>query len=98
MGWGLNWLQLSCLPDIGQHTGCLWPVSFGYFFSLKEEKFGEECVAGAGEEDDSGSEDENFCWEQQMENRVEIFLLIIFNMPGLYSSEDWHFYHNVVVK
>ena len=58
-----------------------------------------ECREGlAGEEDDSGSEDEHFCWEQQMENRVEIFLLIIFNMPGLYSSEDWHFYHNVVVK
>ena len=58
-----------------------------------------DCWEGfAVEEDDSGSEDENFCREQQFENRVEIFLLIIFNMPGLYSSEAWHFYHNVVVK
>jgi hypothetical protein len=53
MSWGQNCLQLSCLPDIGQHTGCLWTVSFGFFFSLKEGKFGEECVAGAGEGDDS---------------------------------------------
>jgi hypothetical protein len=52
----------------------------------------------AVEEDDSGSEDESFCWEQHLENRVEIFILIIFNMPGLYSSDVWHFYHNVVVK
>ena len=57
MSWGQNWLQLSCLPDIGQHAGCLWPVSFGFFFSLKEGKFGEEFVAGVGEGDDSPLDD-----------------------------------------
>ena len=57
MSVGQNWLQLSCVPDIGQPAGCLLPVSFGFFFSLKEGKFGGECVAGAWERNDSPLDD-----------------------------------------